>query len=371
MSTRCADTTTRNRAIALTKASSGVGVIISSIEGVITSIENETDCEALKSKIPISLDSLKETIESNLDAAARLAKTYIKLAKLPKSLKGILTFAKNLIIGTILPQLQAYIQLTQDLIRLTRTLSRLTSVIENVVPKLQQCAIDTINEEIFGLQSKIDTRVNSVIVELTKQINQELCNIGPSLQDLGVELNDAVINTTQLVFETRSLNQQAENAITQTLNNIGSIGTALTEIAPITFNIDTTTQEDFERSIGAGAFTEFLESVDQFFALVSPTNTSLPTLIGTPSQPGEDLVCDVGDWEGEDITYSYQWYRNDLPINNATNPTYQLTRSDGNSSRIYCEVTATNIAGEEVASTPTITTEFITGGIFIFGQYVQ
>ena len=374
MSDGCVDSIAKNRLKGLTDkltgASKGVGGLISNIERAIDDIERETDCEGLKSKISLIPDKLETAIEGTLETAQQVASKFIKLAKLPKSLKGVITFAKDLIIGTIAPQLQAYIRLTQDLIKLTQTLSRLTSVIENVLPRLQQCAIDAINEEIYGLQSQIDIQINTVILNLSKQINEQLCEIGPGLQELGALLNDATVNTSQLVQQGRSLELQADSAISNTLSTIGTIGNSLTQIAPITFNIDTSSAEAFNESIANGAFDEFTNSVEEFRRLVGPSNTSAPATTGTV-QLGETLTASTGTWEGDDITFAYQWYRNDVPIHNATAATYQLTSQDGNGTKIYCEVNATNVAGEDAAQTPAITTTFVTGGLFSFGQRVM
>src|SRR5262249_51949975 len=38
-----------------------------------------------------------------------------------------------------------------------------------------------------------------------------------------------------------------------------------------------------------------------------PTNTSLPTIGGTPAQ-GSTLSASTGAWSGVSITYTYQWY---------------------------------------------------------------
>jgi uncharacterized protein YukE len=89
-----------------------------------------------------------------------------------------------------------------------------------------------------------------------------------------------------------------------------------------------------------------------------PDNTTPPQVSGT-TQDGSTLGVSLGTWDGTaPLTYTYQWERCDaagancLDIAGATTSTYQLDDIDvGHTIRI--EVTATNVAGNDVAtSTP-------------------
>jgi hypothetical protein len=364
--TGCVDSTASSKARSLSGASDIIGKTTANLERLITNIEKQTDCENLKdliSGVPFNLDDL---IEGATDQVERIASTFLPLLKIPQSLQGVISRIKKHILGPIVAQLEAYIILTQQLIALLQLASRLASTIEQVIPRLEQCAIDTINQEIYGIQSAIDTSINTVIVRLTNQINEQLCDLGPALTDLGTILNDATINTTQVVRATQSLTQQVDQSIDSTLSTINTIGSSLQQITPITFNIDTSTKQAFNQSIASGAFTEFQQSASEFLNLAFPTNTTAPTISGTAAL-GDTLAADPGVWEGDDITVQYQWYRNQIPIYNATSSTYQLTVQDQQST-IYCQVTATNTAGEEAVQTDPITTTYVTGGLFSFGQ---
>lgn len=79
----------------------------------------------------------------------------------------------------------------------------------------------------------------------------------------------------------------------------------------------------------------------------APVNTIAPVVSGTPTE-GETLTCATGTWTGTPApTYSYQWYLDLLftqdPIGTDA-PTYTLTPSDVGY-EVYCDVTATNVAG--------------------------
>jgi acid phosphatase type 7 len=88
---------------------------------------------------------------------------------------------------------------------------------------------------------------------------------------------------------------------------------------------------------------------------IPPSNTSLPTISGTP-QMGQTLTADPGQWSGtQPISYSYQWRSCDqnglncVDILGATSQTYTLTIFDvGNTVRVA--VTASNTAGSSTAT---------------------
>jgi len=80
----------------------------------------------------------------------------------------------------------------------------------------------------------------------------------------------------------------------------------------------------------------------------APTNTSLPTVAGSP-EVGKSLKCENGEWKGRPTpTFSYQWLRNGAGISSATAQTYTVSSEDeGN--MLSCKVTAKNTAGEAFA----------------------
>jgi tripartite motif-containing protein 71 len=80
-----------------------------------------------------------------------------------------------------------------------------------------------------------------------------------------------------------------------------------------------------------------------------PTNTSPPTIPGTP-QEGNTLTADPGSWSGSPTSYQYQWRRCDSngencsDITGATATSYKLTSADVNET-IRVRVIASNAAG--------------------------
>lgn len=84
---------------------------------------------------------------------------------------------------------------------------------------------------------------------------------------------------------------------------------------------------------------------------VVPSFTVDPSITGS-FLLGETLTCVPGTWTGtEPIAVTYQWRRSDTPISGATSATYEVVSLDM-SAPLTCEVTATSMAGADVAVTP-------------------
>ena len=92
-------------------------------------------------------------------------------------------------------------------------------------------------------------------------------------------------------------------------------------------------------------------------AAVPPSNSSLPTITGSPSQ-GSTVIGTIGSWSGTaPISYAYQWQRCDSAgsscssVSGATALTYSLGTADVGSTLRF-RVTAANDGGSSSASSP-------------------
>jgi hypothetical protein len=79
------------------------------------------------------------------------------------------------------------------------------------------------------------------------------------------------------------------------------------------------------------------------------TNTSpvslMPPQISGRAIAGETLSCSTGSWSASPTpAYGYQWTREHVPIAGADTATYRIPPADEGHT-LYCEVTATNLAG--------------------------
>jgi hypothetical protein len=83
---------------------------------------------------------------------------------------------------------------------------------------------------------------------------------------------------------------------------------------------------------------------------VKPRNTQQPSIFGTPIV-GETLYCENGGWAGAP-SFTYQWVRDDVPIDGATKNSYVLVDADAlpveegtPDPQIACVVTGRNAEG--------------------------
>jgi hypothetical protein len=75
-----------------------------------------------------------------------------------------------------------------------------------------------------------------------------------------------------------------------------------------------------------------------------PIALAAPEVSGTPAV-GATLTCSKGQWSEEPTSFSYQWWRDQATINQATSSTYRVQGEDQGHS-LSCEVTAANAAGK-------------------------
>lgn len=111
--------------------------------------------------------------------------------------------------------------------------------------------------------------------------------------------------------------------------------------------------EDFDVEVFTLALQQEEIVVDPSSAGVAPYVTAIPAITGTATV-GQTLTCSTGTWSGDaTITYTYDWYANNIKIPGAAAGTFVLT-STQLGKRITARVTATNLAG--IASSTTAPT---------------
>lgn len=82
-----------------------------------------------------------------------------------------------------------------------------------------------------------------------------------------------------------------------------------------------------------------------------PVNTALPSVAGTAAA-GQALTCSPGSWSGAP-TFAFRWLRDGAAVSGATSTSYSLVAADLGTA-VQCQVTATNVAGEAVATSAAV-----------------
>ncbi len=334
-----------------------LAVNIKRIRQLTKDLKATTDCDALKMKLGITGDELKELTKDVRKEAKKIAEKYLPIVKIPTNPLKIIPWVKKLVTGTIMPQLEAYIKLLQQVIGIIQATQELITAAGEVLPKIEQCARDTIEEEIDKAEGYIKDEVNKIKKEIRDAINDAICQSG--IGDLVGTINDAVTLTKDLIKEVNDTIDIANDAIGATLSSVQSIGDTVTNLTGVSFNVDTSSASAFTASIEAGSFETFKTDTQAFLDTVPAVNTVAPTITGTAAV-GSTLTASVGTWTGDDVVHTYQWYRGSEAIDGATSSTYVVGVNDINFA-IKCSVDGGNVAGGDTIPTAA-TTAVVPGG---------
>lgn len=310
-------------------------------------LQATTDCDAIKQKLGITGDELKDLTKDIRNEAKKLLEKYLPITKFPTNPLKLIPWVKKLVTGSIMPQLEAYIKLLQQVIQLVQATQEFIQAAQQVLPRLEQCAVDTINQEIQGAVGVINQTIQGIVNDIVSEINDAICKSG--IADLAGAVNDAVGTTKQLIRDVNDTADIATNAINTGLSNIQEIGDIASDITGVPFTVDTSSPSAFVNSVNSGAFQTFQAGVQTFLEKEPAKNTETPTVTGSATV-GQTLTANTGAWSGDDVTFSYQWYRGEEPIYGATNQTYTIV-GDDEGKTITVQVSGDNDAGGEFANT--------------------
>ncbi len=87
------------------------------------------------------------------------------------------------------------------------------------------------------------------------------------------------------------------------------------------------------------------------YTIMTPPKQRTAAKIKGAPRPGATLQCEPGTWTGSPTTYDFQWSRNGVPIQQATNAVYVVARID-EGSVLTCAVTVSNQVARILAKPP-------------------
>lgn len=152
------------------------------IETLIKQIKAVTDCEVLKLIVKEHLKSVTDEISKAVKLQTDINQKYLPLTKPPTTPWGVIKWVKNLILGTILPQLKAFIALAKEIIRLIKLMQDLVDAIENAAERLEECAKEiqdmAIQEVTAAVAKEIGEGLQNVLGDTMKEINKIQGTIG-------------------------------------------------------------------------------------------------------------------------------------------------------------------------------------------------
>ena len=308
-------------------------------------IRSVTDCNALKLIVKQHLDDIKKEAKKAVKEQLELLKKYLPITSLPDPTPlGIVKWLGKLVTGTVIPQLEAFIKYTSEILALILALNDIIQAIEQAIPRLKACAIQIYRETKQDLKNEINQEVRNLERKISGAIAKFICQAIPG----GIEALGAAITAYRLVEDTLEAAKQLKTTLLgDAKNSLTQIDQAQTQMQGITGippAISTDTLENFQASIDSGAFETYKAENQAFVDALPPVNDELPVAAGVAAV-GNTVSCNTGVWtSNSEMTYSAQWFREGNPIYNANTFTYSPAMDDIEYN-LYCLVTGENKAG--------------------------
>lgn len=309
-------------------------------------IRATTDCNALKLVVKQHVDEIKALAKKAVEDQTKLLKKYLPITSLPSPTPwGIVKWLGKLVTGTIIPQLEAFIKYTMEIIQLIKAVTELVQVVKDVIPRLKACAKDIYRETKEDIKNEIKKEVNKLEKKISKEIADFICGaIGSAgFQAVGDAIT-AYRAVEDAIDAANTLKNELVGEATGGLSQISQVQVQMQGITGIPPAIATDSLESFEASVNSGAFETYKAQNEAFAEIEPPVNDELPVAEGVAAV-GNTVTCNTGVWTSNSaMTYSAQWYREGNPIYNANTFTYSPTIDDIEY-KLFCLVTGENQGG--------------------------
>jgi hypothetical protein len=334
------------------------------IRKITQDIENETDCLALQQKIRKELKFIEDFIDEQTKEIQRKLDEILPVLSIPLNPFKIPKWLKKMVIGRILPDLDATIDFMLRAIELAKAITNLIEVIVDLAPKLEACAIGTINDIKNTIQNEIDQAIADIQKQITDAIGEAICG---GLREAGISANDindvlsAVGTVNNLVRQVGMIGDSLNTTLGNNLTRLGENQSLIQDITGLPPVIDTSSLEAFEQTGTSEAYAQYRIDVINVLNQPDPVNSDLPTVTGS-ALVGSTLTCSNGTWTSNGVVTTYpllfQWFRDNQEIAAANTFQYVPTINDVEYP-LTCRVTAdAQVAIEEAFTAPTSPVQF-------------
>lgn len=153
------------------------------ISALASQIQNVTNCAALQILVQNALSSIEALIQAEIKNQLQILEDFLPILNLPTDPLAILSWAEKLVLGTVLPQLKAYIAYAQQLIQTLQALQQLEQAIQQAEKNVIACAISLEQTALSGAQAMVSnalTTTLSSIGAMQVQINSFAVRVNPT-----------------------------------------------------------------------------------------------------------------------------------------------------------------------------------------------
>jgi hypothetical protein len=342
--------------------------LAASLRQINNSILVETDCTSLQQKVKTALNGIKEDITSGSAEITRKLDEILPLLSLPLNPAKIPKWLKKFVIGRIMPDLDATISLILRVVEITTALTELINTINQVLPRLEACAVSTRAMVRSDIENEIEKTLLDIKASIENAIAEAICD---GINAAGITADDiddiltGVASVTLLVDSIDAFKQSVDVVLNDNISRVGSSQALIEDITGIPPVVDTTTVDTFVETSTGDDYNNYKTQVQGILDLPEPVNTVLPIITGVAAV-GDTLVCSNGVWTANGIVtnfvLSFQWMRQGQEISGAN--TYQyIPVVDDIDYPLYCKVIAENQTNiEEVITVSTAPVVFAMAG---------
>jgi hypothetical protein len=261
-----------------------------------------------------------------------------------------------------MPDLEATINLILRIIEITTALTELIKTINEVLPRLEACAISTVDTIRSEIENEIEKTLLDIKASIEKAIAEAICD---GINAAGISANDidnilsGVSNVTSIVNSVDAFKQSVDVVLNDNISRVGSSQALIQDITGIPPVIDTTDVDTFVETATSDEYSNYRTQVQGVLDLPEPVIKVLPVISGFAAV-GNTVTCSNGTWTAgangvvTNFDLSFQWMRQGQEISGAN--TYQYSPVvDDIDYPLYCKVTAENQTNIEEVITATTT----------------
>lgn len=314
------------------------------IRALAQEIRNSSDPDRLMLSMGLSGNEMSDMAKDLAAEAASLSSQYLPIASPPSPNPiSIVKWISKFTVGSIAPQLHAFISLVAQAVAFAAAVEDLMSAINTAQSKLKNAPTAILTKELNAFSGTIHKTMYQAQSTINNAIANTYCS---ALQGAGLSQGDLTnalrsYDAISALVSNTSTNLNAVNSsATASLVSVQGAVSAISSVANVTSLIDTSSITGLTTSVSNGAVNAFSSSVTSALNEPAPECITIPTISGTISV-GQTISTDGGTWSANTQELTYQWQSGGSDIAGATNQTYKIAASDAGQV-IRVGVTATN-----------------------------
>ena len=297
------------------KGPNELAIATARIRELTAQIRGFNEYDGLRAIVRQHLRDLEDDLNEKLKEKKKLLEQYAPILKLPLTPLAVVRFVKKLVLGGILPQIRAAIEMALQIIKLLDALNQLQQEIRRAVERLEEFVKSLPDFLVSEFQNTLDRAVNNIKFAIQDEIAKAICDAlkdeDASIDDLRdvLTLIDQGREALQLVNE---LTTTISNDLSSSLSSIESIQSDIVSATGQAPGIDTSSPDAFLESVESGAAGQFIteaetiasaidanagvSNIREFNVVITPPLQNDAIVFGTIAAANGFISSDFSDW---------------------------------------------------------------------------